>query len=295
MIAPALLLSLALTLTFQIKPTVENPVLQTLLDRGVEANGVSVRLPAPTLADGRDAEESRAVLRTVAGNDRAVANFVQDSVSAPFVLKTRDEKAGDATIRAADLWFVVRADLDEINLEQALGKADGSTVEAGNMRFTSKLLTAKDLGDRKLDRLPEQPGRVEWYTAQAGRLLDRIVVESTDRVVATRTVDSLTVASGTDRSFDADPSYPNRWSALSPGAAIEKKSSPKVYPGGGSYVKITRLLAEPGALFVEAHFAFVEPDPWFSGNPILRSKFSLICQDQVRQLRREIQKRRAGK
>jgi len=292
MIAPFFWLSLIFV--FQVKPT-DNPVLQTLLDRGVEANGVSVALPAPTLADGRDAIESRAVLRTVAGDDRGVENLVRDSLTAPFVLKTRDVKAGDATIRVADLWFVVRADLNEIDLKQTLGKADGSTVEAGNMRFTSKLLTAKELGDRNLDRLPEQPGRDEWYTAQAGRLLDRINVESTDRVVATRTVDSLTVAAATARSFNADSAYPNRWSAVSPGGAVEKKSSPTVYPGGGSYVKITRLLAEPGTLFVEAHFAFVEPDPWFSGNPILRSKFSLICQDQVRRLRREIQKRRTGK
>ena len=33
----------------------------------------------------------------------------------------------------------------------------------------------------------------------------------------------------------------------------------------------------------------------FAGNPILRSKLSLICQDQVRHLRREIQQRRTRK
>ncbi len=290
----ALILRLGLSLTLQTAPT-DNPVLQNLLDRGVETNGVSVSLPSPSLLDGQDAPATRSMLRAVAGDDRSVENLTKDSVSAPFVLKTRDTKAEGATIRGADLWFVVRGELDDIDLKPILGKADGSNVEAGNMRFTSRVLSAKDLGGRKLDPLPSLPGRDEWYTVQAGRLLDRIAVESTDRVVATRTKDSLTVAAITSRAFDADPTYPNRWASIQRSGATETRGSPRVYSGGGSYVKITRLSSDPGALFVEAHFAFVEPTLWFSGNPILRSKFSLICQDQVRQLRREIQKRRSSK
>ena len=272
-----------------------NPVFRVLLDRGVEANGVLVPLPPPSLNDEQDASATGKVLQAIAGDDRSVENLVKDSVTAPFVLKTRDTKAGDATIRSADLWFVVRGELDEIDLKSIMGKTDGSAVEAGNMRFTSRVLSSKDLGDRKLDPLPSLPGRDEWYTVQTGRLLDRIAVESTDRAVATRTKDSLTVAAITSRAFDSDPAYPNRWSSIQRSGATETKGSPSVYPGGGSYVKITRLASEPGALFVEAHFAFVEPTPWFSGNPILRSKFSVICRDQVRQLRREIQKRRSSK
>ncbi len=288
------ILLLGLVSTAQAAPS-NNPVFQHLLNRGVEANGVSVALPSPSLPDGQDAQASRSVLRAVAGDDRSVENFIRDSVSAPFVLKTRDVKAGDATIRSADLWFVVRGELDEIDLRSILGKTDGATVEAGNMRFTTKVLSAKDLGDRKLDPLPSLPGRDEWYTVQTGRLLDRIGVESTDHAVATRTKDSLTVATTTSKAFDTDPAYPNRWSTIERSGATETKGAPQIYPGGGSYVKITRLPSHPGDLFVEAHLAFVEPDPWFSGNPILRSKFSLICQDQVRQLRREIQKRRSSK
>ena len=57
-------------------------------------------------------------------------------------------------------------------------------------------------------------------------------------------------------------------------------------------MKITRLAAEPNALLVEAHFVYVEPLEWFQGNPILRSKFGVIAQDQIRRLRREIAKKR---
>ena len=41
-------------------------------------------------------------------------------------------------------------------------------------------------------------------------------------------------------------------------------------------------------LFVEAHFVFTEPHDWFEGAPVLRSKISLIAQDRIRKLRREL-------
>lgn len=285
---------LGLIILAPFEPT-PNPVLQNLLDQGVVANGVQVPLPPPSLPDGQSAEASRAVLKSLAGDDRSVENLVRDSITAPFILKTRDVKAGDSTIRLADLWFVVRGQLDEIDLQQFLGKTEATTVEAGNMRMSSQLLTKNDLQGRQLDPLPDLAGRTEWYTRATGRLLDRINVEVTDHAVATRTGDSLTIAAATSRAFDSDPTYPNRWSTVTPAAGSESAKPPQTYAGSGSYVKITTLAAQPGCLLIEAHFAFEEPDPWFSGNPILRSKFSLICQDQVRHLRREIQKRRAAK
>src|SRR5947209_3221181 len=69
------------------------------------------------------------------------------SVSAPFILKTRDEAAGDrGTVRVVDLWFVVHARLDEIDPKALNGSAaEGKTVEAGNMRFRAVRLPADDL------------------------------------------------------------------------------------------------------------------------------------------------------
>ena len=40
--------------------------------------------------------------------------------------------------------------------------------------------------------------------------------------------------------------------------------------------------------------AFVEPDGWFQGAPILRSKFSVVAQDQIRSLRRGLRKRKGN-
>ena len=57
-------------------------------------------------------------------------------------------------------------------------------------------------------------------------------------------------------------------------------------------MKVSRLATVPGALLVEAHFAFSEPQAWFDGAPILRSKIGVVAQDQIRGLRRELAKSR---
>ena len=112
--------------------------------------------------------------------------------------------------------------------------------------------------------------------------------------MATRTADSLLVAARTAPNLDADPKLASRWIPLTRKGTEEARGPARPYAAGASYVKITRLASEPGALRGEAHFAFAEPRDWFGGQPILRSKFGLIAQDQVRALRREI-RNRAGK
>lgn len=273
----------------------DNPVFQQVVSDGLTLDGTTVLLPAPTLADGLDAEKSKEVLKKVAGDDRAVRELLRDSVTAPFILKTRDVMAGGSIVRVADLWFVVHARLDAIDPDRTLRQADNQAVEAGNMKFETKILTDRDFHDRKIVPLPPLGGRKEWYTHLTGRLLDRIKIETTDHAVVTRSSESLVIASQTDQTFDADGSYPNRWSALTRKGANETVGPPKNYEGGVSYVKITELTSEPGALFVEAHFAFVEPLDWFQGNPILRSKIGVIAQDQIRRLRREIEKNKGRK
>ena len=85
-----------------------------MIDRGLVVGGATVRLPEPTLPDGKNATAAMAAIRGVAGDDRAARELVRDSVAAPFVLKSRDVKADGAIIRVADLWFIVHAGLDDI-------------------------------------------------------------------------------------------------------------------------------------------------------------------------------------
>lgn len=272
-----------------------NAVYLALLADGLVEGGIKVPLPPPAFADGLDAAAGLAAIRGVAGDDRAVKELLRDSVSAPQILKVRDVKAPDATIRVADLYFVVHAGLDEIDLEGSLARADRADVEAGNMRFGTRILDPAALKERRIELPAKTGGGSAWYSHATGRLLDRIAVEATDRLVATRTADSLLVAARTDPAFDADAAFPNQWSGIVRKGDEETVGPRKAYGGGGSYVKLTRIAAMPGLLFVEAHLAFVEPTAWFRGNPILRSKFGPIAENQVRQIRREIDKNRAKK
>jgi hypothetical protein len=53
-------------------------------------------------------------------------------------------------------------------------------------------------------------------------------------------------------------------------------------------VKATRLAAPAGALFVEYHVVFLEPQGWFRGTNLLRSKLPIVAQDLVRKFRRRM-------
>lgn len=269
-----------------------NPVYRALRAEGVTLDGVPVAFPAPRFVAGQDAAAERKAWREVAGSASKANELLRDSVTAPFILKVRDIRgeADSATIvRAADLWFVVHADLASIDLDRLAGKSE--PVEAGNMRFESKTLTADQVKARKVEPLKaEDDATREWYVHVAAILLDRIQAEATDRVVATRSADSIVVASRTAKGFAPDGPFPNRWRKLFRNRD-GKNTAPgpsQPYVGGAGYVKVSRSVDKPGALLVEAHFAFAEPRAWFDGAPTLRSKIGVVAQDRIRRLRREL-------
>ena len=266
----------------------ENPVFTAILKEGFELGGINVRLPAPLLKDGQEADVQQTALLGVAGSEQALTDLLRDSVTAPLILKAHDAKADDGTVRLVDLWFVVRGDLDRLDPMEIATQASGRGTSAGNMQFEDRLLTPDELAPLGRSTLA---GRElsRWFVHTDGRLLDRIEVAATAEVVASRTAESLLIASRTDRAFDASGALANRYRELRQGSA----DSERVYRGGISYVRIGRLKRPEGALLVEMHAAFSEPQAWFQGAPILRSKFAPIAQDQIRRLRRELQKERS--
>lgn len=263
----------------------KNPVFTAIVDEGFELGGINVRLPAPLLKDGQEAAEQQADLLRVAGSEQALSDLLRASIMAPFLLKLHDVKAKDGMIRLVDLWFVIRGDLDRLDPMGIAKQASGRATGAGNMQFEDRLLTPDELAPLGKSMLT---GRdlSRWYMHTDGRLLDRIEVAATAEVVASRTAESLVIASRTDRAFDDSGALANRYRELCQGGA----DSNQVYRGGITYVRIGRLKQPEGALLVEMHAAFSEPQAWFQGAPILRSKFAPIAQDQIRRLRRELQK-----
>ena len=263
-----------------------NPVYVDAIRSGFHADGATIRFPGPILKDGLDANQQHAALLKLSGSERALADLLRDSVTAPFLLKVRDQKMTDATVRIVDLWYVVRGDLASLDPVEMASQASGKAVEAGSMRFASRLLTDDELKPRGRS---SHRGRdlSRWFVHLEGRLLDRIAVEATNEAVATRTEESMVIAGRTDPVFDSDTTLANRWRTLGQDG---QAGSGHPFRGGLSYTKISRLKQPPGALLVEFHAAFSEPEAWFQGNPILRSKFAPIAQDQIRRLRRELLK-----
>ncbi|RUL87439.1 hypothetical protein [Tautonia sociabilis] len=267
----------------------ENAVFQAVTAEGLAVGGRVERLPAPTFADGQSADQQREALRNLASSNRAVENFLRDSVSAPFLLSLRDVDVEGATVRAGDLYFALRVDLDEVDVAELFGIDAFGPFEAANMRFEARAIDPQGAGDDD----PDAPR--ERFLHSEGRLLDRISVESTSRVMASRSGASVVVASRTDPSFDGHDRWPNRWRTIQGRGANERFGPSLPFAGGIGYAKLTRMLDRPEIALVELHFAFAEPTDWFDGAPILRSKFTLIAQDQIRRIRRELNQRREGR
>ena len=266
-----------------------NPIYRELQAHGLSLGGSLYEFPAPAIQDGMTAEAHREAFEGVAGSKRRADDLLRNSVTAPFLLKLRDLPAeGGATLRAIDLWFVVHADLDAIDPGAVGPGVQGSKpVSAGNMTFTGGEVAPDDLKARGIEPPVEsEPGRAfpaEGYAHATADLLGRIEVEATSHVFATATAESIVIASRTDPAFDGPGPAPNFWRALK---GADETAHP--YEGGGGYARIGRYEPVPGALLVEVHAVFIEPNAWFDGNPILRSKFSLVARDRIRALRREL-------
>jgi hypothetical protein len=265
----------------------QNHAYRLVLGEGLKAAGTAVKLAPPRLTDGQDAPQQRAALREVAGSERALDDLLRDSVTAPYIIKVHDVKGTGATIRVVDLWFVVYAELAHIDAAHEAAQADQKAVEAGNMRFETRLLKPEDLRAAGIKTAEPAEGVSSWYAHIHGRLLDRIEFDSTNHVMVSQSRESIVIASRTDPAFGSALPLGNTWTPV----GSKSGESAHAYEGGVSYVKISRTNVKPGALFVEMHAAFVEPDGWFSGSPILRSKFSIVSQDQIRALRRDLARR----
>jgi hypothetical protein len=267
-----------------------NLVFAQVLTKGVEAGGQTVKLPPPRFVDGLTAGEERAALRDVAESDRAVDEMLRDSVTAPYIIKVRDQKAPGATIRMADLWFVVYAPLEQVDPIRELARADQKKVDVANMSFETRMLKNDEIQSAGIKPADYAASKPEWLAYVHARLLDRIEFDVTNHGAVSQSPSSIVVASLTDPAFDKAESKANCWRSVT---ATTTGAQKQPYSGGISYAKISRCALKPGALVVEMHVAFVEPDGWFQGAPILRSKFGVVAQDQIRTLRRELAKKRA--
>jgi hypothetical protein len=283
----------AFTATLVCAEPAANPLLDELLVKGVPiSDGSLVKVPPPTMADGLEAAAQQAVLAKTAEGNQPLDEFLRSSIVAPFVLKIRAVSAPDGPpVRQVDLWFVAHGNWDKVSstdfLESLMGLGGTSVVtETSRAGFLSEeALTKRGLP------FESKPDRQEGEYASTVALFDRVQIRATRYVLSTRQSASLVIAATIDPRFDKDAEFPNQWRSVQRDLDNPQKVTlgpPQLYRSAAFYGKITRLAEPAGAVFVEYHAVFEEPQGWFAGANLLVSKLPLLAQSEVRKFRTKL-------
>jgi hypothetical protein len=266
-----------------------NEILQRLLTSGVPiAEGETLKLPEPTLADGLTGTAQRERVEALAEGRNSWEDLTRHSVVAPFILKIAEEDSEQKNAgRHVDLWFIAYGSLETLANDGFLNDQFKTASDDAENASSARLLGEADLKKRGM-AVPSAVEDPRYVTAKA-TLLEKVRVSATTRSIKTQTAESLVVASILDSRFDADPEFPNCWQSISRDDAGNRHlGRPHTYAGLGSYVKATRLTEPNGAILIEYHVAYAEPGEWFNGANLLRSKLPILAQTVVRKLRRDL-------
>jgi hypothetical protein len=289
----AALSTLVLIVMLARKSAGENAVYDVLVGRGVKVSDqFTLKLPPPVLADGSAPGDQQRVIQNILAGRYDWDTFLRNSIVSPFVLKISDGVAESGPInRQVDIYFVAYGSLTSLATEDYLQKQLSLSMEndqTGDFG-RAKILAADELRKRGITAESE-PNGPRWV-AVTSTLLGKVRISLTTQNVKTETADSVIVASIADPRFVNDTEYPDCWRALSADEAGQRQvGPPQPYVGLGSYVKATALAEPKGALFIEYHVTFVEPQEWFHGTNLLRSKLPIVAQNIVRKFRRNLQK-----
>lgn len=272
----------------------ENAVFDLLTTEGVTLiGGTSLKLPRPTVADGANAEKERQMVKQAAGR-HPLDRFLKNSRVAPFELKIASvkNKAGQRTGQNVDVWFVAYGTLAEIEEHQLL-KDLGDTGPRNADANKGRELTADELAERGIDVPTENDMARERYSYSDGPLLERVQISGVMRTAETRGDRSILAALVLDERFQNDGEFPNQWRPLEVNELGQRvPGDPHPYSGCGGYMKATELTEPAGAMLVEIHVVFHEPQGWFDGANLLRSKLPTIVQENVRKFRGKLERLR---
>ncbi len=271
--------------------TSSNPVFLNLAEQGVPLPGGSaVKLPRPTMASGLDAAGQRAAMERIPQLKHPLDELLRKSIVAPFELTITSLKEAGGSARRIDVWFVAYGNwktLSSKEFVEGLAKGRESGTPDGRL-MKSGFLTDVELAQRKLTIAPK-PGLEERYYFSTFTLFDRVEVSVARHAMLSRGPDCFLVAAQIDPRFASDPTYPNRWRSITRDAAGNAQPGPwHPYAAGGLYLQVTRLVEPAGAVFIEFHQVFDEPQGWFGGANLLRSKLPLVVQEEVRTFRRKL-------
>ena len=276
-----------------------NAVLEQLWKPGVPMGQDNRVLPPLTMADGLNAADQRAVVQKVLNSNKGRKStydeFTANNPNGPYVLLVEAEHQPPPPGYSVDLWFVVWGDLNKITAPAFLKKQFALDE---NDRIDVLKPADLPMGINP----PPPPGNAggEWYAHGVFTLISnvqRVRVEGTAHTIETVTNDSGTMAGIVDQRFNQDQKLPNQWKSIlrdANGSILkDEKGQPKLgppvtYDSAGGYMKVTKLVQPAGALFVEYHLVYDEPQGWFNGRDLLRAKLRLKTEGDVRSFRHQV-------
>ena len=263
-----------------------HPVAERLIRDGFAiAEGQTQKLPPPIVRANMTADEQRRSLESLVGKTR-MPQFLRNSQVARHQLKvpTLGKLADGATVRGLDLAFVVYADLKQVQ-DQQFGDPSAKPDDGGFETYFEPL-----------EQPPEDADAIEWAkTPRLYRyrfpLIDKVIVSGLleGQAVVEDEVVVQTIISPVDRL--QDETAPTVWRAIPRGAKTDAQlGAPGPFRGVAGYLQATQLKFQPGAVLVEVHTVYVEPEGWFGGRNLLASKLPIALQDSVRKFRRALAK-----
>jgi hypothetical protein len=281
----------------------ENQLLGELTREGAQLSSSDqpTKLPPQSLDGSLDAAAQSKEVRRIAGKKYSYEQFVRNSPVAPFLLEIHSlgggerkgggkaNQRGDAQgrVQQIDLWFVAHGALATVTDRDLMGQLAGDADKSGD-DARSKELTEKELGERDLNIEAGADRRTNFFHFDLP-VLERVRLSGLGQSETTRDPRTVVAALRLDPRFTDDADYPARWRPIKRDAAGNKVvGEPQPYSGFAGYCQATELAEPKGALFVECHVVFDEPQGWFNGTNLLRAKLPLLVQDNVRTFRRKL-------
>lgn len=282
------------------------------------SDGVSYTLPEPTFlsisgepVDPALAEKS---IAQIAG-PQGVSGFTRDSVVAPMAVRTEAIEDADGTRigHFIDVTFVVHQSIADIRQLKVLDNFKSATADdpsGETIQFTdndsadalettmTRSLTEAELSQFGVTADQDQDQDQDALGYLRLPLLGKVILSGVAR--ARRSVWSSEDKSAPviltwllDSRFGSDApqadSIANQWRAIQRSEVGQRElGPPQPYAGMGGYVAIAPLPSDPAASIVQIRFVIHEPEGWFEGRNLLRSKLPLLIQDRVRNIRREL-------
>ncbi len=270
-----------------------NAIYDALVDKGLALSPrETVKLPAPVLADGMTSAQQKQTIEDLVAGKYNWESFTRKSLVAPFLLRINDEGRESGQVgRRVDLYFITYGSLDSMRGDDFLkGQLNFATADDESADGSqAKILSPTELTKRGLPP-GQQPGSSRWIAVES-TLLNKVRIRLTTQNLKSETADSILIASVADPKFVGDAEYPNDWRTIVADDSGKRHiGAPQPYAGLASYVKGTQLSDPTGAIFIEYHVAFAEPQGWFHGTNLLRSKLPIVVQNMVRKLRRSTER-----